>query len=207
MDAKKPRKGSLTSFPILKATKKQNLTSVKVRTLAFHLGEERFCCEVLGTQDPVGLLCPKHLWWQGEGKGQSQVWVGQRENKLDGQCMVSWTWGLQDNNLAGDLHVRNPGLMSLPKHLLFCSVCWSCLVTKSCPILCNPVDCSPALFIWAQYWKCPGFDQIAKNCFRKGLFLFFLARSCCFFCFTLPRKLAKCHGTNTVIRWHCACPL
>ncbi|KAF4022889.1 hypothetical protein G4228_014814 [Cervus hanglu yarkandensis] len=29
MDAKKPRKGSLTSFPILKATKKQNLTSVK----------------------------------------------------------------------------------------------------------------------------------------------------------------------------------
>ncbi|XDA75117.1 hypothetical protein R6Z07F_005342 [Ovis aries] len=33
MDAKKPRKGSLTSFPILKATKKQNLTSVKNPTL------------------------------------------------------------------------------------------------------------------------------------------------------------------------------
>ncbi|KAI4576221.1 hypothetical protein MJT46_002056 [Ovis ammon polii x Ovis aries] len=32
MDAKKPRKGSLTSFPILKATKKQNLTSVKVES-------------------------------------------------------------------------------------------------------------------------------------------------------------------------------
>ncbi|XP_068827629.1 dual specificity tyrosine-phosphorylation-regulated kinase 4 [Capricornis sumatraensis] len=32
MDAKKPRKGSVTSFPILKAAKKQNLTSVKVES-------------------------------------------------------------------------------------------------------------------------------------------------------------------------------
>ncbi|ELR54827.1 Dual specificity tyrosine-phosphorylation-regulated kinase 4 [Bos mutus] len=32
MDAKKPRKGSLTSFPMLKATKKQNLASVKVES-------------------------------------------------------------------------------------------------------------------------------------------------------------------------------
>lgn len=32
MDAKKPRKCSLTSFPILKARKKQNLTAVKVES-------------------------------------------------------------------------------------------------------------------------------------------------------------------------------
>lgn len=63
MDAKKPRKCSLTSFPILKARKKQNLTAVKVRILELPLGRRGFIMKSWGpeTRDPGGLLCPKCL--------------------------------------------------------------------------------------------------------------------------------------------------
>lgn len=48
MDAKEPKKCNLTSFPILKGRKKQNLTSVKVSILEFHLGRRGITLKTRG---------------------------------------------------------------------------------------------------------------------------------------------------------------
>ena len=48
MDAKKPRNSSLTSFPNLKARKKQNLNPGKVKILDFHLGKRGIIMKTWG---------------------------------------------------------------------------------------------------------------------------------------------------------------
>lgn len=48
MDAKKPRKCSLTSFPVLKTRKKQDVNPVKVKILEFHLGSRGIIMKTWG---------------------------------------------------------------------------------------------------------------------------------------------------------------
>ena len=72
MDAKKPRKGSLTSFPILKATKKQNLTSVKVRTLHFIWEKKGFVVKFWGLRTQWDCCAPRISGDRGRGRGRDR---------------------------------------------------------------------------------------------------------------------------------------
>lgn len=84
MDAKKPGICSLTSFPNLKVSKQENLTSGKVRILEFYLGRRSIHMKILRHGTQWRLLCPSTLdgrrqqgkTWEDQANWQSQVWVG-----------------------------------------------------------------------------------------------------------------------------------
>lgn len=63
MDAKKPSKGRLKSFPILKSKKKPNLTFGKVRVLEFHLGKKMVSLQRLGSPEPIFLTTLFHAFF------------------------------------------------------------------------------------------------------------------------------------------------
>lgn len=92
MDAKKPRKCSLTSFPVLKARKKQNVNPVKVKILEFHLGNRGILMKTGGpwsaphTSDDS--VRGREMWGY-QAIWQCQVWAGLEGNWLQGQGVVS----------------------------------------------------------------------------------------------------------------------
>lgn len=85
MDAKKPRKCSLTSFPNLKTRKKENLGFVKVRILEFNWGKRMASSWRLGDPGPIGDCCVPSTFdnkmrgrkvWEDQASLQSQDWAG-----------------------------------------------------------------------------------------------------------------------------------
>lgn len=92
MDAKKPRKCSLTSFPNLKTRKKENLAFVKVRILVFNRGKRMASSWRLGDPGPIGDYCVASTFddrmrrrkvWEDQANSQSQDWAG-LDGKLTG---------------------------------------------------------------------------------------------------------------------------
>lgn len=117
MDAKKPRKCSLTSFPNLKTRKKENLGFVKVRILEFNWGKRMASSWRLGDPGPIGDCCVPSTFdnkmrgrkvWEDQASLQSQDWAGLGGNWQEGRSSVLWTSGLQGLNWTGDLYLWRP---------------------------------------------------------------------------------------------------